>query len=130
MFAAWQTLAFQPRDGTGKIARLESFEVVRAFADPDEMHRKLEFLGDRDEDAAARGSVELGHDQTGNAGDTAENLDLLDRVLANRRIEDEKHGVRRARVDLFHDADDFFKFSHEAGPGFQPPRGVHDPSFR
>src|SRR5437870_4730519 len=94
-----QILIFEAGDGAGKIARLESFEVVYAFADPDEMHRKLEFLGDRDEDAAARGSVELGHHKTGDAGDTAEHLDLADRVLADCRIEDEKHGVRRAGID-------------------------------
>src|SRR3984893_8238632 len=107
---ASQILVFQAGDGTGKIARLESLQVAQAFADPDEMHRKLEFLGDRNEDAAARGSVELGHDKTGNAGDTAENLDLVDRVLADRRIEYEKHGMRRGGIDLFHDAYDFFQF--------------------
>ena len=85
-----------------------------------------EFLRDRDEDAAARGSVELGHDKTGNPGGTAENLDLVDRVLANCRIEDEKHGMRRAGIGLFHYAYDFFKFGHELGPVLQPPGGVHE----
>src|ERR1700730_14777193 len=120
-----QILIVQAGDGTGKFARLESFEVARPFPDTDEMYRKLEFLGDRDEDAAARGSVELGHDKTGDAGDTAENLDLVDRVLADRRVEDENHGVRRGGIDLFHDAYDFFKFGHELGPVLQPPGGVH-----
>ena len=53
-----QILIFQSSDGAGKIPRLESFEVARPLADPDEMHRKLEFLGDRDELAAVDTAID------------------------------------------------------------------------
>ena len=56
---------------------------------------KREFVGDRDEDAAARGAVELGHHKAGDAGGAAENLDLVQRVLTDRRVEHEQHRVRR-----------------------------------
>ena len=75
----------------------KGFEIGRGFADADIMDRQLEFFGDGDENAAARGAVELGHHEAGDARDLAENLDLAHRVLADRRIEHEQHGVRRAR---------------------------------
>ena len=40
-------LAVHSGDGAGKIARLESFEVVRALADPDEVNRKLKLFRDK-----------------------------------------------------------------------------------
>ena len=55
----------------------------------------------------------------------AENLDLVDRVLADCRIKHEKHGVWRARIGFFHDTDDFFELGHELDPVLQPSRGIH-----
>ena len=48
------------------------------LADADEMDRQAELRGDGDEDAAAGGAVELGHDQAGDAGALAEDLDLVE----------------------------------------------------
>ena len=53
--------------------------------------------GDRHQDAAARGAVELGHDEAGDARDLAEHLDLRQRVLADRGVEHQQHRVRRRR---------------------------------
>src|ERR1019366_1784211 len=94
------------------------------------MYWKLKFLRDRDENAAARGSVELGHDKTGDPGDAAKNLDLVNRVLADGRIEDEKNGMRRAGIRLFYHPYDFFEFCHELCPVLQAPCGVHQHNVR
>ncbi len=55
----------------------------------------LNFSAMRNQDAAARGAVELGHHQPGDAGDLAEHLDLRQRVLADGGVEHQQHGVRR-----------------------------------
>ena len=47
------------------------------------------------------------------------------RVLADRGVEHEQHGVRGFRVDLPHDADDLFELAHELGPVLQPAGRVH-----
>src|ERR1700756_3688246 len=54
-----------PRDRGGEILRREGAEIVDAFADADEVHRDAVLGGDRHQDAAARGAVELGHHQAG-----------------------------------------------------------------
>src|SRR5438045_2749462 len=50
-----------------KIPRGEGCEIVDAFTDADKVHRQFEFLRQRHQNAAARGAVELGHHQAGNA---------------------------------------------------------------
>ena len=83
-------------DRAGEIGRRERLEIVDAFADADEMHRQAEFPGDRDEDAAARRAVELGHHQPGDAGSLAEDFDLIKGVLSSRGVERQQGRVRRA----------------------------------
>ena len=70
------------------------------LADADIMHRQGELVGQRHEDAAARGSIKLRHDKAGHAGGLAEDLDLRERVLAHRCIEHEQNGMRGAFVQL------------------------------
>ena len=134
VFSCWRTrplvIGSSPAMASSEIARRERFEIVDAFADADEMHGQREFLCDRDQNAAARGAVELGHDEAGDAGDAAENLDLAERVLADRRVEHEQHGVRRFRLDLLHDADHFFEFAHQLGAVLQSPRRIHQQDVR
>ena len=45
--------------------------------------------------AAARGAVELGHHEAGDACGPAENLDLAQRILPDGRVEHQQHRVRR-----------------------------------
>src|SRR5450830_1913963 len=59
-------LRLQPNYGARKITRGEGGKIFHALADADEMHRQAEAGGNRHQDAAARGAVELGHHQTGN----------------------------------------------------------------
>ena len=81
-------------------------------------------LGDRDQDAAARGAVELGHDQPGDARDLAEYLDLRQRVLPDGGIEHQQHRVRRRGVDLLHHAHDLFELVHQHRLVLQAAGGV------
>ena len=90
------------------------------------MHRHAETLGDGDEDAAARGAVELGHHEAGDARGAPELLDLRQRVLADRGVEHEQHRMRRAGVDLLHHAHDLFELGHQLASVLQPPRGVDE----
>ena len=83
------------------------------------MYRQTEFVGDGNENPAARRAVELGHHQAGNARYLAENLHLAERILADRRIEHEQHRVRRGRLDLAHDAHHLLQFAHQFGAVLQ-----------
>ena len=76
----------------------KGLKIVNALADPDGMHRQPVLGGDGDQDAAAGGAVELGHDEAGDAGALAEDVDLGERVLAGGGIEHQEHGVRRGRA--------------------------------
>ena len=88
------------------------------------MHRQLELVGDGHQDAAARGAVELGHHQAGDAGGLAEDLDLVERVLPDGGVEHQEHRMRRGRLDLAHDAHDLFQFAHQLGAVLQTAGGV------
>ena len=118
------TANLQPHHRPREIARGERRQIVDALADADEMHRQAELGGDRHQDAAARGAVELGHDQSGDARDLAENLDLAERVLPDGRVEHQQHRVRRGRLDLAHDAHHFFQFAHQLGAVLQAAGGI------
>src|SRR5882757_8251293 len=89
--------AFNPCNRLREIPRGERREVVDALADADEMHRQFVLFRQRHQDAAARGAVELGHDQAGHARCTMKRLDLRQRVLSHRGIEHQQHSMRRRR---------------------------------
>ena len=91
------TSSLHPGDDPRNLVRIERAQVVDPLADADRVDRQAVFLGRRDQHAAARGAVELGHDQAGDAGDFLEHLDLAERVLAGGRVEHEHDVVRRAR---------------------------------
>ncbi len=92
------------------------------------MHRQAELGRDRHQNAAARGAVELGHHQAGDARGLAENLDLAERVLPDGGIEHQQHRMRRRRLDLAHHAHHFFQFAHQFGAVLQAAGGIdqHD----
>src|SRR5579883_418405 len=121
-----QAQSFEPGDGARKIARIERLKIFGALADADEMDRQVEFLGYGDENSAARSPVELGHDEARHSGAAAENLDLRQRILSDRRVEHEENGVRGRRIELLHYAHDLFEFGHQLGSVLQPPGRVHD----
>src|SRR5580698_1893386 len=102
-------LAFNPCNGVGKIPRSERRQIVDALADADEMHRQSMFLGERHQDAAARGPVEFCHDQAGDARRTTKRLDLRQRILSHCGVEHQQHRMRRRGVDLPDDPNDLFE---------------------
>src|SRR6202034_4245550 len=71
----------EPGDGAGEVARRKRRKIVDAFTDTDEVHGNGEFCSNGDQNAAARGAVELGHHQPGNADGFLENIDLQQGVL-------------------------------------------------
>ena len=90
------------------------------------MDRQLELLGRRDQHAAARGAVELGHHQTGHAGDVAEHLDLVQCVLAGGGVEDQHRVVRGGYRLFLQHAADLGEFVHQAGLVLEAAGGVDD----
>jgi hypothetical protein len=90
------------------------------------MDRQAEPFGGGDQHAAPRGSVQLGHDQPGNSGGVAKNLDLRQGVLAGRRVEHQHHVMRRLRVEPAEHAADLGEFVHQPGLVLEPAGGVDD----
>ena len=88
------------------------------------MDRDAVFLGERHEDAAFGGAVELGHDDAGDTNHVAEDLGLGVRVLTDRRVEHQQYRMRCRGIDLFQDAHDLLQFAHQIGLVVQPPGGV------
>src|SRR5690349_23987837 len=52
--------------------RIEGHEIVGGLAGADEAHRQAQFAHDGDDDAAARGAVQLGEHDAGDAGGVGE----------------------------------------------------------
>ena len=115
---------FNPRDRLREIARGERREVVDPLADTDEMHRQSVFFRQRHQNAAPRGSVELGHHEASDPCRTMKRLDLRQRILSHRGIQHQQHRMRRRGVDLLDDANHLFELVHQFGLVLQPAGGV------
>ena len=102
-----------PAIASAKAAASKGCRSSICLADADRMNGKFEALGDRDENAAARRSVELGHDDAGDPGDLGEGLGLRNGILAGRRIEHQQNGMRGGRILLLQHADDLVEFGHQ-----------------
>src|SRR6476659_6302690 len=113
-----------PCNRLGKITRGEGCEIVEALTDADEVYRQFMLFGQRHQDAAARGAIELGHHQSGNAGGAMKCLDLRQRVLSNRSIEHQQHGMRGGGVDLPDDTNHLVEFAHQLGLVLQSAGGI------
>jgi hypothetical protein len=88
--------------------------------------RQAILLGGGHQHAAARGAVQLGHDQAGDARHILEDLDLLERVLPVGGIEHEDHIVRRLGVEAAQHAADLGQLVHQFALVVQAPGGVDD----
>src|SRR6185295_884248 len=102
-------LAFDSCNRVGEIPRGERREIVDALADADEVHRQFEFLRQRHQNAAARGTVEFRHHEARDASGTMKCLDLRQRILSHRGIDHQQHRMRGGRIDLLDDANHFFE---------------------
>ena len=117
--------------GSPAIARataraIEGAQVIGLLADADRVDRKAELLGRRDQDAAAGGAVELGHDEPGHSRALAEHLNLGKRVLTGSGVEHEQDVVRRFGVEAAEDAADFRQLLHQVRLVLQAAGGVDD----
>ena len=90
------------------------------------MDRQAEFLRGRDHDAAARGAVEFRHDESGDARHLLEHLDLRQRILAGRGVEDEDDVMRAFGVDPAQHTANFREFIHQFALVVKPPGSVDD----
>ena len=118
--------ARQSGDGAGDGARIERAQIVDPFADADGVDRQAELLGGGDQHPAARGAVQLGHDQTGHPGQIAENLDLRQPILPGGGVEHEQDVVRRFGVEAAEHAADLGKLFHQMGLVLEAAGGVDD----
>src|SRR3989449_6119352 len=94
------------------LVHIEWHEVVDPLADADVADRQLEIVRDRDGDAAFRRPIELRQHDAVHAGGTHELARLRHAVLADRRIEDEQHFLRRARHFARGDTADLVELVH------------------
>src|SRR5205823_2398218 len=92
---------------------IEGAKVVDLLTDADGVNRKSELLRRGYQDATARSSVELGHDEPRHTGHLAEHLDLGKRVLTRGGVEDEEDVVRRFGIEAAEDSADLRQFLHQ-----------------
>jgi hypothetical protein len=119
-------LTGRPRDDLGQQVRVERAQVVDGLANADGVDRQAILLGGGHQHAAARGAVQLGHDQARDARHILEDLDLLERVLPVGGIEHEDDIVRGLGVEAAQHAADLGQLVHQFALVVQAPGGVDD----
>ena len=91
------------------------------------MDRQAKLLGDRHQDAALRGAVELGHDEPGDAGHrrgtSRPGTSAFWPVVASSTSSTACGAVG---IDLFQHAHDLLELGHQLGLVLQPPGGVDE----
>ena len=109
-----------------EVLRVERPQVLELLADPDQLDRDPELVGDRQRDAALGRAVELGEDDAGDVDGLAEQLGLADAVLARGGVDGHQRLVRRVGHLLGDDAADLGQLGHQVGLGVQAAGGVDD----
>jgi len=113
-----------------KLLGVEGLQVVRLFAEADELDGQAELLLDGDDHAAFAGAVELGHDEAGERDGLVEFARLVQRIHAGAAIEYQQHFVRRAGQLLADDAVELVQLLHEVVLGVQAAGGVDEQVIR
>ena len=103
---------------------VERCQVVRAFAQADELDGNAQLLLNGHDDTALRGAVQLGQHDTGHVHDLTEDLRLDHAVLAGRRVDDQEHLGHRGF--LLNHTLDLTELVHQAGLILQAARGIHE----
>ena len=103
---------------------VERCQVVRAFAQADELDGNAELLLNSDHDAALCRAVKLGQHDTGHVHDLTEDRRLDHAVLAGRRVDDQEHLGHRGF--LLNHTLDLTELVHQAGLILQAARGIHE----
>ena len=81
---------------------------------------RFEFLGDGDENAAARGAVELGHDEAGDARDLGEDSACAKAFCPVVASSTRSTAWGADAIQLLDDPDDLVEFGHQIGLVLQP----------
>src|SRR4029077_1693927 len=92
---------------------LKILQILDRLPDSDESHGQLEFLGNRNDNPSASGTVELRQDQTGDTDRLMKLTSLGQRVLPDRGVQHEEDFVRRTRTYLRDDSRDLSEFVNE-----------------
>jgi hypothetical protein len=88
--SGWRgSCVIQSGKSAGESFGVEGLEVLSTLADANEVDRETVRLCDRHQNAALRRSVQLRHDQTGHCRRMAKGIDLTERVLPNRRVQNQ-----------------------------------------
>src|SRR5664279_3751897 len=74
-----------------ELDRIERREIVHPFAEADQLDRDAELALHLHDDAALRGSVELGEHDAGDVDHLSERTGLDEAVLAGGGVENEQH---------------------------------------
>src|SRR5215469_6015417 len=122
--SAWRCASVEERVDIG--LRIEGDKVVDLLAGPDEANGQIQFAGDCDDDAAFRGTVELGENDAGDSGVAPELARLVQAVLAGGGVEDEQYVMRSARHNLRGGALHFFELSHQVRFCVKASGGIDD----
>src|SRR4051812_7415546 len=72
-----------------KPLRIECLNILRRLSKPDELHRNLQLIPNRNDDSALGRSIKLGEEDSRHVNRLAKILGLKDRVLPGCRIEHE-----------------------------------------
>src|SRR5688500_15571678 len=84
------------QDRLGELVGIERAEVLQRLADPDQLDRDAELLGDRERDPALGRAVELRERDAGHVHRLAEQERLAETVLPGGGVYREERLVRRA----------------------------------
>lgn len=84
-------------EGRDKSFGIEILEIFDSFPNTDQANRNVELFGNRDDNASARRAIKLRQDYARDPHGFVELAGLNQRVLPNRRIQNQQHFVGRAR---------------------------------
>ena len=97
----------------GKSFRIERLQIRRFLANPDEFHWHVQRVVHGEDDSPFSRSVDFGDDDAGDVDRFGESLRLLDRILADRSVENQQRLVRGAREPLGDHAIDLLHLVHQ-----------------
>src|SRR3954447_15680560 len=110
----------------GEVVGVERPQVLERLADPDQLDRDAELVGDRQRDPALGGPVELGQDDAGDVDRLPEQLRLAQAVLPRGGVHGHQRLVRRLGQLLGDDAADLGQLLHQVVLRVQAPGRVDD----
>src|SRR5665647_3244099 len=121
----WPSVTEDPVD---ELDRIERGEIVHPFAEADQLDGDAKLALYLHDDAALRGSVELGEDDASDVDDLGERTSLGEAVLAGGGVENEQHLGDRG--DLLDDPLHLAELIHEARLGVQSASRVDEDHVR